>query len=689
MRRSLLTLLCAAAVLLMLPTAAQAMTFNKAVDELFRQGYPQRLEKTIAGFQSTPLGFRWTGSPADNKAAQFLADEMVAAGLTNVKLEPVPVDAWSIESANVTVGGKVMDASSYPGVPPTGPDGVTGEVVRIPNYASAADFDKAGDITGKIALISFASDYWWMNFPCAEAGLRGAKAVILVYDGRYPGYQAAPNAFASNDPGYTYTSPPLVWLPADSASWLQKQMKKAPVTATVTLRSSHTFAEDGGVGYNVIGELAGGSADGTKVVFGGHHDSHFTGALDNDTSCVAQLVIAKAMQMSGYKPASTMVFFNTTAEEWGYTDCNYDWLAGSVYSIQHTHPDWAGKVKAMLNLELLGYKKGSTWFTATRELKPWLKAQMKAHPKLVGPKGGKVYTQSQSLWFSYNDQWALTATGIPSVCMWTPDEYFWSNYYHTNYDALNLLDWGFFKKNIKLNGALARSVDRSLLPYNLGMQADALLAASTDVGFRAADIDASTSSAYLAATRAYTRAARAFDARRAKVKAADVASANTALLAIEKALNSNLTGLNVWDDTIYPFQQSMTDLEAMQAAVDALEKTPVAYRDAVNALGGVNCSWYGLYFSYPVYYTNLLQRQPGYVHANMADLGRMAMFVDVIPERNQVRSARSTKTVPTAAIVSLKAKIAAEKADIESRLSALTSVLQGVTAQIKAITPAK
>ena len=173
------------------------------------------------------------------------------------------------------------------------------------------------------------------------------------------------------------------------------------------------------------------------------------------------------------------------------------------------------------------------------------------------------------------------------------------------------------------------------------------------------------------------------------MKAADVASTNTALLAIEKALNSNLTGLDVWDDTIYPFQQSMTDMEAMQAAVDALEKTPISYRDAVNALGGVNCSWYGLYFSYPVYYNNLLQRQPGYVHANMADLGRMAMFVDVIPERNQVRSARSTKTVPTEAIVSLKAKIAAEKADIESRLSTLTSVLQGVTAQIKAITPAK
>jgi Iap family predicted aminopeptidase len=689
MRRSLLTLACTTAVLLLLPAAAQAITFNRAVDKLFRQGYPQRLEKTIAGFKSTPLGFRWTGSPADNQAAQFLADEMTAAGLTNVKLEPVPVDAWTIDGASVTVGGRVMKASSYPGVPPTPADGATGQVVRIPHNATAADFDKAGDLTGKIALIAFDSNDWWFNFPCAEAGLRGAKAVILVYDKRYPGYQGAPNAFASNDPGYTYTSPPVVWLPSDSASWLKSRLTKAPVTATVSLRSSHTLAEDGGVGYNVIGELPGTSADGTKVVFGGHHDSHFTGALDNDTSCVAQLVIAKAMQMSGYKPASTMVFFNTTAEEWGYTDCNYDWLVGSTYSIQHTHPDWAGKVKAMLNMELLGYKRGSLWFTATRELKPWLNAEMKSHPRLVGPKGGKVVTPDQGYWFSYNDQWPLTATGIPSTCMWTPDDYFWSHYYHSNYDARNMIDWGFFEKNIKFNAVLARSVDRGVLPYSLSSQSNALLKASTGAGFKAAEVDATTKAAYLRSVRSLVSAAGKYDARRDHVKMAAAASTNQTLLAVEKSLNSNLTALDVWDDTIYPFQQSMTDLGAMQAAVDALTKTPVAYRAAVNALAGVNCAWYGLYFSYPVYYTNLLQRQPGYVHANMADLGRMAMFVDVIPERNAVRSARSSKTVPTAAIESLKAKIAAEQADIKSRLETLTGVLGDATAQIKAITPTK
>ena len=131
---------------------------------------------------------------------------------------------------------------------------------------------------------------------------------------------------------------------------------------------------------------------------------------------------------------------------------------------------------------------------------------MKAHPKLVGPKGGKVFTPDQGYWFSYNDQWPLTATGIPSTCMWTPDDYFWSHYYHTNYDARNMLDWGFFKKNIKFNAELARSIDRGVLPYSLSTQSDALLKASTDLGFKAADVDAATKAAYVELRRAPSRA---------------------------------------------------------------------------------------------------------------------------------------------------------------------------------------
>ena len=45
--------------------------------------------------------------------------------------------------------------------------------------------------------------------------------------------------------------------------------------------------------------------------------------------------------------------------------------------------------------------------------------------------------------------------------------------------------------------------------------------------------------------------------------------------------------------------------------------------------------------------------------------------------------------MPTAAITSPQVKIAAEKAEIQSRLQTLTPVLNGAAAQIKAVTPKK
>jgi hypothetical protein len=183
-------------------------------------------------------------------------------------------------------------------------------------------------------------------------------------------------------------------------------------------------------------------------------------------------------------------------------------------------------------------------------------------------------------------------------------------------------------------------------------------------------------------------AAKTFDGRRKLVRAADVPVANQALLAIEKKLNAKLTALDVWDYTIYPFQQSLVDLTGMMAAVDALTDPPISYKAALRALENVNLSWYGYNFSYPVYYQNLLQRVPGYAYANMADLGNMAMTLDVMPEYYAVLAARTAHTVPADAIAGLQAKIAAEKADIVTRLEGLTTMLDEVAGQITAITPA-
>ena len=45
-----------------------------------------------------------------------------------------------------------------------------------------------------------------------------------------------------------------------------------------------------------------------------------------------------------------------TGEEFGYMNAYYDWCIGAWYTITHRHPDWAGKIRAILNGDHFGDK---------------------------------------------------------------------------------------------------------------------------------------------------------------------------------------------------------------------------------------------------------------------------------------------------------------------------------------------
>ena len=84
-----------------------------------------------------------------------------------------------------------------------------------------------------------------------------------------------------------------------------------------------------------------------------HIDAHFRAGLDDTGAVANELLVAKAMKMSGVQPRRSIIFFFTCAEEYGYTDCWYDWAIGAWYGITEEHPDWAGKLAMMINLELM------------------------------------------------------------------------------------------------------------------------------------------------------------------------------------------------------------------------------------------------------------------------------------------------------------------------------------------------
>ncbi len=271
-KRPLLTILVACLAVLLAPATAQAApTFDQAVDQLTAQGYAEGIETTLNGFGTSPLGFRFAGSPSDNAAARYLAAEMRAIGLANVRLEPVPVDVWDFRGASVTVGGRTMTCSTFGGTKGTPTSGLTGEVVYVGD-GSAASFDAAGDVRGKIVLGDFFADWWWVNLPGSEAALRGAKGMILTFSWDDPAYYSGyPDALGSFDATYDLSFTPFVYLSQQDGDLLKQQVAGGPVTATVKNDVRIKMADKGGVGYNVVAELPGTSDDGQLVVVMAHH----------------------------------------------------------------------------------------------------------------------------------------------------------------------------------------------------------------------------------------------------------------------------------------------------------------------------------------------------------------------------------------------------------------------------------
>ena len=309
-RRVVLALvLAAAAAVLLLPSVAAAMTYDQAVDQLYAKGYPQNVETYLNSLGTSPLGFRLGGTVADDTAARYLERKLRAAGYDNVKLEAVPVDEWAVRGASVTVDDRSFVCSQFAGVPGTGEDGITAEVVYV-GTGLAADYEGV-DVTGKIVVVDSSMDNVWFNFQGAEATKHGALAAILTSnfsDGTdmdypsYPWYVIQPDALGANDGEYDMSFVPLIYMSQQDGDWLKAEIAGGFTEATFVSKVDITLADDGGTGYNVVATLPGTQKNGQMVIWNAHHDAHFRAGLDDTGAVVATLAAAKAMKMSGYTP---------------------------------------------------------------------------------------------------------------------------------------------------------------------------------------------------------------------------------------------------------------------------------------------------------------------------------------------------------------------------------------------------
>jgi Iap family predicted aminopeptidase len=673
-----LIVLSVALVLLILPAPAASgptPSFDQAIDQLVAQGYPQAIEAHLCGLGTSPLGFRVGGTSSDNAAAYYVAGQMAMLGLKNVRLEPVKMDVWEFHSASVTVGDRVFQASSFTGVPGTPADGVTGEVVYV-GGGTAAEFEEAGSVVGKIVLVDFLSDSWWSNMPSHEAALRGATAIILTSSRADLNYYADPDTLGSNDGEHDLAWPSLVHVSRTDGDWLEQKIAAGPVVATVKLDATIRRASQGGRGYNVVGELPGSSKSGQSIVLCGHRDCFFRSAVDDTSAVVAELAIAKAMKMAAVKPRRTLVFMATTGEEFGIVDSWYDWCFGSWYSATTTHTDWPGKVAGFLNMEGPGCIDGQIKLFTGAESVPYLQQIIDDNPKLRGPNQTALLTPPDCGF----DQWPFHAAGIPSVTLkgrplsWNP----W--YAHCQNDTIDTVDWPYFGTCAKFMYRMVEAVDQPVPPYSLVARADEI-AGLVDAGeLVAAGADRAVVARLTDALAAFDAAATAYDARRDDIPAATQGAASRKLLEVEKRLNSNFTALSWWDDTTYPHEQVLWDLEGVSAAVGNLQHPNPQQGQALRALDEVGYTWYGTNFSPAVYYHELDRHDPDYWGISWAGQGHLPQPIDVMPEYWQIQAGDYS-----GALTGLLAEQDRQKTELDRRLADMAAVLEPLPAMVDGI----
>ncbi len=665
------------------PTLASSRpSLDRAVDILLQRGFPQRVERYICSLGDSPLGFRTGGSRADFQCSLYLASQMQLAGLRNVHLEPITMDAWEFRGASVKVGTRLMQASSFTCIAGTPKGGITGEVVYA-GRGTAAEFDALGDVSGKIVLMDFTDDHspgsqdCWSNCPSHEATIRGAKALIFTTSIDNTAFFEDPNTLGSNDGEHDPSWAPLVYIGRAKGDWLKAKIAAGPTTATVKLNATLTLGTEGGTGYNVIGVIPGRVKNGEKILFVAHHDAFFQGAVDNTTADVAQLVIARAMKMAGYVPRRTIVFLSTTGEEGGQVDTWYDWCYGAWYSATKVHASWPGKVAGVLNVEGAGSPDGQMYFGVSSEVLPLMQKIIENNPSLVGPDGPTDVFDNVDCG---SDHWPFNAAGIPAVSLWASADSWYPWNYHTPNDSVTKVDWRYFASCVKMLQKVGVALDRRLLPYNLTARAVQIESTVNPAELEAAGASSAAATRLAGAVQAFKDAAAAYDARAASISPGARADASRLLMKVAKAINRNFTALDWGDNTVYPHQQVLWDLQAVNSALAALQAPSPDTAAALETLAGIGFTWYGLTFSPVVYYHELNRHDPDYWAINWAGQGHLPQPIDVLPEYRAIEAGDLSQ-----AIDDLQEERDRQASELDVRLNAMAAVLELLPEQIGAM----
>ena len=564
----------------------QASHADGAVDAAFAMC----IVEGLAGIGASDLGFRVAGTPEDDAVCAFVGEQMAAIGLSDVRLEAVPVDAWRFRGASLALEGEVLACSSFGGAPGTPPGGLEGELVFV---GEGMRGELAGvDLRGRIALFDWRGDQlFWPSLTAAELGAAGALAVICTC---LPGarYYQGEHALGSFDGMWLAGSPPFAYIAHEDAARLIERARGGALRVRLRVDAELT---PGAVAHNVTGTLPGRSHE-APIVIGGHHDCWFAAAFDDATGVAATLAIAKALVDSGYEPERPVVFTSHTAEEYGRTDAAFGWLIGAWWQIAHEHPEWARGALLYLNIEGTGMA-CPTGIDLPPELRRFTR-------RVLGRARRDGLLRHGTAWGvprTGTEQWVFAAAGVPSLGVAdTADDYMRADY-HTQHDRLELVDPECLADAIRVYARLVIAADRDPAAlFDLGARSRQLRRRGGLAALRRCGVDTG-------------RLLDAFDRHEAAAaRPAGYAPMRAAFHAVATAVE----GLNAGDKQDLAYRQARTDLLALSAAARSLAHA--RRRTATSALEGVGRNALTARLSEAVFARDAERHLPGHLGINWA-----------------------------------------------------------------------
>jgi hypothetical protein len=338
MRFSTLALTACAAAAACAGAGAQTLTeqYKATADKLIDAALADTEGYNRLTYLCYRIGNRLSGSPGLERAIAWSAEQMKAAGLSNVRVIPVKAPKWvrGAESARMLAPverplhmlGLGMSVATPPG-------GITAEVVAVTSFDELAKLGRE-KVQGKIVVYNnpyagYGASVAYRSGGASRAAALGAVAVLVR--AVTPLAMQIPHTGAMNYDAAQPKIPAASVSPEDAA--MMTRLVKDGTPVRVHLEMSAHMEPDADTG-DVIGELPGREHPEEVVVMGGHIDSWDVGqgAQDDGASIMACLQAVSLMKKLGIQPRRTIrVVFWVNEENGGRGGVGYrDWVGDQI-----------------------------------------------------------------------------------------------------------------------------------------------------------------------------------------------------------------------------------------------------------------------------------------------------------------------------------------------------------------------